>query len=165
MSDAFKVASGIFGVLGLYIMVRAFIIHPSEFAVGERFVIDEVTLPTSIYTFHFKPITLFTIFGLLYWTLGLEGWKRYIAKIPATVRKLFTIFSILSAFVMGYEFIQNLLMWMSFYIMYGGNLDLLYHQVNPAMPKPVNFNFISKLFWMFFVGALYTIYFFEKIEE
>ncbi|MEM2864917.1 MAG: hypothetical protein QXR65_06595 [Candidatus Bathyarchaeia archaeon] len=64
---------------------------------------------------------------------------------------------------MGYEFLQNFLMWTSFFIMYGGNLDMLYHQLNPAMPKPVNFNFISKLFSMFFAGALYGIYYFHRM--
>jgi len=53
---------------------------------------------------------------------------------------------------------------MSFYTIYQGDLDLLAHQINPnTMPKPVNFNFISKIFSMFLAGSLYGLYFFHKI--
>jgi hypothetical protein len=159
----YRILAAIFGILALIILVRVSLTYPSEVAVGERFVIDELVLPTSVYVFHFKPITLFVIFAFLYWAIGLEGMRTLIIRLPLLIKRFIFIFFCLSAFIMGYEFLQNFLMWTSFYIMYGGNLDLLYHQLNPAMPKPVNFNFISKLFSMFFSGALYSIYFFTRI--
>lgn len=161
----YHIASAVSGIMGLTILVWVLTKYESEYAVGERFVIEELVYPTPLYTFHFKPITLFVIFGFLYWTLGLEGWRNYISKIPRLGRRLIFIFFALSAFITGYEFIQNFFMWTSIYIKVGGDLDLLYHQLNPAMPKPVNFNFISKLFSMFFAGALYGIYFMNRLEK
>ncbi len=159
----YRILAAIFGVLGLEILLSVYLIYPSEHAVGERFVVDELIIPTPVYLFHFKPITLFVIFGFLYWAIGLEAWRNYIIRWPKIVKRGIFIFLSLSTFIMGYEFLQNFLMWTSFFIMYGGNLDLLYHQLNPAMPKPVNFNFISKLFSMFFAGGLYGMYFFHRI--
>jgi len=157
--------STFFGSLDLVILWRVFTAYPSERAVGERFIVEELTFPTLLYTFHFKPITLFIIFGFLWCALGLEGWKRYVERIPHAGRRLIFIFFSTGAFIMFYEFIQNFLMWTSFYILYGGDLDQLYHQVNPAMPQPVNFNFVSKLFAMLLVGALYGMYFLHRIEN
>jgi hypothetical protein len=161
--QVYRILSAIFGLLGLTILLRVSLKHRSEYVVGERFVMDELIIPTPIYVFHFKPITLFVMFGFLYWALGLEAWRNHILKWPSTLKRGIFIFLCLGAFIMGYEFLQNFLMWTSFFIMYGGNLDMLYHQLNPAMPKPVNFNFISKLFSMFFAGALYGIYFFHRM--
>jgi hypothetical protein len=163
--NVYRILSAVFGVLGLAIMVKVILARPFEYAVGESFIMDELTLPTPFYTFHFKPITLFTILGFLYWTLGLEGFRNYFVKFPRVVKRLIIIFLATAAFVMMYEFIQNFFMWTSFYIMYGGDLDKLYHQINPAMPKPVNFNFISKMFAMFFAGSLYGLHFFMRMEK
>lgn len=160
---SYRILAAIFGLLSLTILLRVSFKHRSEYAVGERFVVDELIIPTSIYVFHFKPITLFVMFSFLYWAIGLEAWRDHIRKWPNIVKRGIFIFCCLGAFIMGYEFLQNFLMWTSFFIMYGGNLDLLYHQLNPAMPKPVNFNFISKLFSLFFAGALYGIYFFNRM--
>lgn len=159
------IMSAIFGVLCLAIILRVWITHPSEYAVGESFIIDELVIPTPIYTFHFKPITLFTIFGFIYWALGLEGFKNYIERFPRILNRLIIIFLASGAFVMMYEFIQNFLMWTSFFIKYGGDYDFLYHQINPSMPQPVNFLFVSKLFAMFLAGALYGIYFFARLDK
>jgi len=161
----YRVLAGIFGVLGLIVMALVMVRHPSESAVGERFIVDEFTFSTFFYVFHFKPITLFVIFGFLWWSLGMEGFKDAIERIPLWIKKLIFVFFAVSAFVMGYEVFHNFLLWMSFYIIYRGNLDLLCHQINPAMPKPVNFNFISKLFSMFFAGALYGMYFFHRVTK
>jgi len=155
----YRFLAAFFGLLGMIILARVSLTYRSEFAVGERFVIDELIIPTPLYVFHFKPITLFVIFGFLYWAIGLEGFRNIIFRWPRLIKRIIFVFFGLCAFIMGYEFLQNFLMWTSFYIMYGGNLDLLYHQLNPAMPKPVNFNFISKLFAMFFSGSLYGMYF------
>lgn len=165
-ATVYKILAGVFGASSLAILMKVFMDHPSERVVGERFVISELILPTPIYVFHFKPITLFTAFGFLWWVLGMEGFKEEIKRVfPKQLRKLVFVALIFSAFIMGYEALHNFLLWMSFYIIYQGNLDLLYHQVNPAMPKPVNFNFISKLFSLFFAGALYGAYFFHKLIE
>ncbi|WP_455364522.1 hypothetical protein [[Eubacterium] cellulosolvens] len=153
------------GILALAVWIHLIITHPIEDAVGERFVLDQFTYPTFFYTFHFKPITLFVMFGLLWWVLGLEGWRRYIVKIPQLIKRLIIIFFFLSATIMLYEFLQNFFMWTSFYILYGGNIDQLCHQLNSSMPRPVNFNFVSKLFLMFLSGALYGMYFFNRIEK
>ncbi len=101
----------------------------------------------------------------MYWILGLEGYRNYIARIPRIIKRLIMMFMLLSAFIMMYEFIQTFLVWISFYITYGGDLDMLYHKINPAMPKPVNFNFVSKLYAMFFSGSLYGIYYFLKLDK
>jgi len=61
--------------------------------------------------------------------------------------------------------LQNFLQWTSFYILYKGNIDLFHHQLNPALLKPVNFNFISKLFTMSVAGVLYSMYFFHRLER
>ncbi|MGC8849632.1 MAG: hypothetical protein ACP5QI_04080 [Candidatus Bathyarchaeia archaeon] len=161
--QVYRILAAIFGLLDLTILMRVSLKHRSEYIVGERFVMDELIIPTPIYVFHFKPITLFVIFGFLYWAIGLEAWRNHVLKWPNMVKRGLFIFCCLGAFIMGYEFLQNFLMWTSFFIMYGGNLDMLYHQLNPAMPKPVNFNFISKLFSMFFAGALYGIYYFHRM--
>ena len=163
--NPFLIASAVFGFLALGVLLRVILLHPEEYAVGERFVIDEIVFPTSFYVFHFKPITLFAFFSFLFWILGLEGWEKQLKALPLGVRRVFVIFFALVLFVFGYEAIQNFLQWTSFYILYKGDIDLLYHQLNPAMPKPVNFNFISKLFTMFVAGALYSVYFFHRIEK
>ena len=163
--NLFKIISVVFGILAIIILLRVILIHPEEYAVGERFVIDEITIPTNFYLFHFKPITLFTFFSFLYWAFGLEGWAQQIKALPLGLRRTFFIFFALVTFVFGYEAIQNFLQWTSFYILYQGNIDLLHHQLNPAIPKPVNFNFISKLFTMFVAGAIYSMYFFIRIEK
>lgn len=155
----------LFGLLNIIILVKVVITYPSEFAVGERFILDEFNFKTPFYTFHFKPITLYIIFGFLWWALGLEGWKLQIAKIPHQAKRLIFIFFALGAFIMFYEFTQNFLMWTSFYILNGGDLDRLSHQVNPSMPHPVNFNFVSKLFAMLLAGALYGMYLFKHVED
>jgi len=157
--------STFFGALAFAILINLFVLYPSEYAVGERFILDEFIFPTPLYTFHFKPITLFIMFGFLWWALGLEGWKHYAEKMPRLAKRLLIIFFSLGAFIMFYEFLQNFLMWTSFYIIYGGNIDKLYHQLNPSMPRPVNFNFVSKIFTMLLAGALYGIYFFNRLEN
>jgi hypothetical protein len=95
----------------------------------------------------------------------LESWEKQIRSLPSIGRRIIFIFFALATFVFSYEAIQNFLQWTSFYILYQGNIDLLYHQLNPALPKPVNFNFISKLFTMFVAGALYGLYFFHRLEK
>ncbi|MBS7658344.1 MAG: hypothetical protein QW476_01110 [Candidatus Bathyarchaeia archaeon] len=159
----FKILAGIAGILGLSIIIKVLLSNPVEMAVGERFVIKEFVFPTAIYTFHFKPVTLLVIFGFLWWSLGLESFRNEIKKFPKWIKKLIFIFLALSSFVFAYEALHNFLLWMSFYTIYQGNLDLLHHQINPAMPKPVNFNFISKIFSMFLAGSLYGLYFFHKL--
>ena len=161
----YHILSVVFGLLCLGILIHVSTMYPSEYAVGERFVVDELIIPTSLYVFHFKPITLFVIFGFLYWIIGLESWRNKIIRWPRLIKRAIFIFLTLGGFIMGYEFLQNFLMWTSFYIMYGGNLDLLYHQMNPAMLKPVNFNFVSKLFLMLFGGSLYGMYFFNRMMQ
>jgi hypothetical protein len=163
--NPFRIVSAVFGILALAVLVRVVLAHPEEYAVGERFVIDEIVMPTSFYVFHFKPITLFAFFSFLFWIFGLESWEKQLKVLPLTVKRTFFIFFALAAFVFGYEAIQNFLQWTSFYILYQGDIDLLYHQLNPALPKPVNFNFISKLFTLFVAGALYSMYFFNRIER
>jgi len=163
--NIFRIVSAVFGVLAIAVLLRVIFAHPEEYAVGERFVIDEIVIPTSFYVFHFKPITLFAFFSFLFWVFGLESWEKQLKKLPLAVRRLFIIFFALVTFVFGYEAIQNFLQWTSFYILYQGNIDLLYHKLNPAMPKPVNFNFISKLFTMFVAGSLYSMYFFNRLEK
>jgi hypothetical protein len=163
--NMYRVFSVIFGVLALTVLLRVLFAHPEEYAVGERFVIDEIVIPTSFYVFHFKPITLFSFFTFLFWVFGLESWEKQLKMLPIPARRTFFIFFALVLFVFGYEAIQNFLQWTSFYILYQGNIDLLHHQLNPALPKPVNFNFISKLFTMFVAGALYSIYFFNRLEK
>ena len=161
----YHILSIISGIITLLIMIKIITSYPSEYAVGERFVLDEFTFSTPLYTFHFKPITLFIIFSFLWWALGLESWKIYIEKIPYLTRKLIFIFLSLASFIMCYEFLQNFLMWTSFFILYGGNIDQLYHQLNPAMPQPVNFNFVSKIFILLLSGSLYGMYFFNSIKK
>jgi hypothetical protein len=162
----FKILAGIFGVLGLIVIIKTLISYPIEQAVGERFITGEWIFPTAIYTFHFKPVTILVASGFLWWTLGLEGFRKWIKKFPKWIKKLIFIFFASSAFVFAYETLHNFLLWMSFYTIYQGNLDFLSHQVNPAtMPKPVNFNFISKMFSMFLAGSLYGLYFFHKIQD
>ena len=164
-ANLFRLFSVGFGILALAVLLRVVFQHPEEYAVGERFVIDEIVFPTGFYVFHFKPITLFSIFSFLYWIFGLEGWEKQLKALPISVKRTVFIFFALVTFVFGYEAIQNFLQWTSFYILYQGNIDLLHHQLNPAMPKPVNFNFISKLFTMFVAGSLYSMYFFHRLEK
>jgi hypothetical protein len=160
----FKILAGISGFSGFIIIIKTLLSYPKEQAVGESFVAKEFIFPTALYTFHFKPVTLLVIFGFLWWTLGLEGFKKEIEKFPKWIKKLIFIFLASSAFVFAYEATHNFLLWMSFYTIYQGDLDLLAHQINPnTMPKPVNFNFISKIFSMFLAGSLYGLYFFHKI--
>lgn len=159
----FKILAGAFGILGLFIIIKTLVDNPVEIAVGERFVTNELIFPTAFYTFHFKPVTILVVSGFLWWTLGLEGFKKEIEKLPKWIKKLILIFLATSIFIFAYEALHNFLLWMSFYTIYQGNLDLLNHQINPAMPKPVNFNFISKIFSMFLAGSIYGFYFFHKI--
>ena len=163
--SVYRILSALFGILALTILLRVILAYPEERAVGERFVIDEIVLPAGFYMFHFKPITLFSFFSFLFWVFGLESWEKQIRSFPSIGRRIIFIFFALAAFVFSYEAIQNFLQWTSFYILYQGNIDLLYHQLNPALPKPVNFNFISKLFTMFVAGALYSMYFFHRLEK
>lgn len=155
----------LFGLSAISLLIILYSTYPTEESVGERFVLDQLTFPTPLYTFHFKPITLYVMFGFLWWALGLEGWRLYAVKIPRLGKRLIIIFFSLGAFIMFYEFLQNFLMWTSFYIIYGGNIDQLAHQLNPAMPRPVNFNFVSKVFGMLLAGALYGIYFFTRLGD
>jgi hypothetical protein len=163
--NLYRVVSAIFGILALVVLLRVVLAHPEEYAVGERFVIDEIVIPTGFYVMHFKPITLFSFFSFLFWVFGLESWEKQLKALPLPVRRTFFIFLALVVLVFGYEAIQNFLQWTSFYILYQGNIDLLHHQLNPALLKPVNFNFISKLFTMFVAGALYSMYFFNRLEK
>jgi hypothetical protein len=158
----YKIASTIFGILAVIIIINVFISHPEEYAVGESFVLTHFTYPTPIYTFHFKPITLVMMLGFLWWMIGLNGWKKEFARIPSFIKNVLKIFLFLCILVFMYEFLQVFLLWTSFYIKFGGNYDLLYNQINPGMPKPVNFLFVSKLYALFLGGAVYTLYFLEK---
>ncbi len=163
--NIYRVMSVVFGLLALAVLLRVVFTHPEEYAVGERFVIDEIMIPTSFYVFHFKPITLFSFFSFLFWAFGLESCEKQVKSLPVAAKRTLFIFFALVTFVFGYEAIQNFLQWTSFYILYQGNIDLLHHQLNPALPKPVNFNFISKLFTTFVAGALYGMYFLRKLEK
>jgi hypothetical protein len=53
-------------------------------------------------------------------------------KWPSTLKRGIFIFLCLGAFIMGYEFLQNFLMWTSFFIMYGGQLGYALSSVEPC---------------------------------
>jgi len=161
----FGLISIISALIVLIILLFVFFVHPSEKAVGERFILDELTFYTPFYEFHFKPITLFVIFSFLFLVCGVESLQSKLSKLGLLTKKLFFIFFSLTAFIFAYETLQNFLMWTSFYILNGGkmSLDILSHQVNPAMISPVNFLFISKIFSLFLFSSLYGLYFFNRL--
>jgi hypothetical protein len=161
----FALISIISGIIVLIILLYVFLIHPSEKAVGERFVIDELTFYTPIYEFHFKPITLLTIFSFLFFVCGAESLYSRLTEMSLLIKRLFFIFFFLATFIFAYETLQNFLMWTSFYILNNGkmSLDELTHQVNPTMLNPVNFLFISKLFSLFLFSSLYCLYLFYRL--
>jgi len=79
----FALISIISGIIVLTVLLFVFVVHPSEKTVGERFVLDELSFYTPIYQFHFKPITLFVIFSLIFSIFGLEACRTKLAtKIP-----------------------------------------------------------------------------------
>jgi len=165
MEFLFGILSIIFGIIALVIVLFVFVIHPSEKSVGERFILDEVTLRLPFYQFHFKPITLFVMFSFLFLVCGAESLYSRLCKLKLFAKQLFFIFFLLTTFVFTYETIQNFLTWTSFYILNQGkmSLDELSHQLNPAMLNPINFLFISKIFSLFLFASLYALYFFYRM--
>lgn len=163
---AFSAISTISGLAALFILLWVLWTYPLEKVVGVGFVLNEFTFYTPINQFHFKPITLFVIFGFVFWACGLESWRSSISKFKTTTKHAIFILLSLLAFVFGYETIQNFLMWTSEFILTGGNvpIDLLNHQLNPAMLEPVNFTFISKFFSLLLAGSLYGLYFFHRLD-
>lgn len=160
----FGVVSIISGIIALIILLFVFFVHPSEKAVGERFILDEFTFYTPVYQFHFKPITLFVVFSFSFLVFGAESLYSQLSKISLFTKRLIFIFLFLTTFIFAYETLQNFLMWTSFYVLTSGEipLDVLTHQVNPAMLGPVNFLFISKVFSLFLFSSLYGLYFFHR---
>jgi magnesium-transporting ATPase (P-type) len=159
----FALISIICGIIVLIILFFVFFVHPSEKAVGERFVLDELTFYTSIYQFHFKPITLLVIFSFLFLVFGAESLYSCLSKISYLKKRLFFIFFFLTTSVFTYETLQNFLLWTSFFILSNGNsLDEISHQVNPAI-NPVNYVFITKIFNFFLFSSLYGLYFFHRL--
>jgi hypothetical protein len=161
----FALISILSGLISLIILVYVFMIHPSEKAVGERFVIDEFTFYTPIYLFHFKPITLLVIFSFLFLICGVESLYSRLAKgLNLFTKKLFFVFFFLTTFIFSYETLQNFFIWTSFFILNNGkSLDEISHQVNPAAVNPVNYVFITKIFNLFLFSSLYALYYFHRL--
>jgi ABC-type multidrug transport system fused ATPase/permease subunit len=162
----FALISIISGIIVLIILLYVFLIHPSEKAVGERFVTDELTFYTPIYQFHFKPITLFVIFSLIFLTFGLEACRTKLAtEIPFFLKKIIFLLFFISIFILSYELILNFSFWVGTYILTSGEkpIDTLSYLMNPVSFVPRNFNFITKLYSLFLFFCLYGAYFFHGI--
>lgn len=158
------VLSIISGIISLIILIFVFFAHPSEKAVGERFVLDELTFYTPLYQFHFKPITLLVIFSFLFLVCGAENLYSRLSKLNLFVKHLFFIFFFLTTFIFAYETLHNFLLWNSFFILNNGKyIDEISNKVNPAMLGPVNYVFITKIYSLFLFSSLYGLYFFHRL--
>jgi hypothetical protein len=162
----FGIISAFFGFVGLLILIYVYSKYPSEKVIGENFVKEELQfLYTPFYRFQFKPITLFQVSVFLFWMFGLESWYTKLSKSSELFKRSLFIFFCLVAFIYTFENIQNFFNWYSFFIIGAGksSIDELIYQIKPNMPSPINYTFLSKINSIFWFGALYGIYFTNRL--
>jgi hypothetical protein len=153
------------GLIALCTLVWVFIKYPSEKIIGERFVLDEISI---IGIAHFKPITIIVSSAFVCWVCTLEALQSYLLSLPIIIKSLIFVFLIFSSFIFSYEIIWNFFAWSEAYILSGGkvHLDMIHHlpsQINPTQPGPYNFVFKTKEFFLYFASSLYGLYFFHGI--
>jgi hypothetical protein len=156
----FAAISILSGIVTLSIVVWVLLKYPSEQVLGERFIKDEIRI-LPIFRIYFKPITIIVISTFVFWMCTLEALRKYITKLPMLIKRLIFISFCVIAFVFSYEVIWNFLMWTSAHIINPNlPLDSLYHQMNLSMRYPINFVEVTKLYSLYLVISLYSIFFF-----
>ena len=156
-----------------------FFIDMQEQAFGEKWVFAEIVfliIPKNVLNtefdivFEFKPITLLSFFGILYWILGSEYLRKFFIKMSILLRRLFFSFSIACTLICTYEVIWTFALWnakitsltiqnpkiMSF------DIDKLAY-LNPIYP--VNLNFSTKIFSLALFASIYSIYYFYSLSH
>jgi len=170
-------------VLGLVCLLLwlhiTFFIDMQEQAFGEKWVFAEIvflTISKNVLNtefdivFEFKPITLLSFFGILYWILGLEYLRKFFIKIPILLRRLFFSFSIACTLICTYEVIWTFALWnakiTSLTIqnpnIMSADIDKLAY-LNPIYP--VNLNFSTKIFSLALFASIYSIYYFYSLSH
>lgn len=164
METVFSIFSVVAGIIALFIMVQTYIKHPTESSFGERFTIEYLQWNTPIFNFHFKAITLFVIFSIIFWACGLEGIRSKLVKIPLLFKRSILIVSFVFIFVLFYEVFQVFVFWAATYAI---NLDKvgvdeLHTDITPS-GLVVDFTTMTKIYTLILFISIYTFYFFYTI--
>ena len=167
-SKLFRILSWVFGLLALSLVAvyssKAFFQNIS--VVGESFVLEELAVPFLPF-FYAKPITWFSFFGFLYWTFGLESYRKRFMKLESSYRKILFIVVALVAFGSLYEILFNFAIWTALMAVTGMmgvlNPDLLANVFN--VPRAINLVFATKLCFLVFGLSAYSLYYLRTIDR
>jgi len=154
------------GFVTLAIIIWAFTKYPFEHVEGERFVKDEIQVLPILGGIYFKPITIMMVSIFVCWLCALEALREKLAGLSTMLKRLTFISFCVVALVFGYEVIWNFLMWTSAHIVNPNlPLDSLSQQLNPTIVEPKNFVYVTKRDTLVFAISLYSMFFFQKIQE
>jgi hypothetical protein len=158
------IISVVAGIIALTILIHSYIKYPKERTFGERFVLIHLMLKTPIYNFHFKPITLFVVFALIFWVFGLESLSPVLSKKSLFFKRIIFDISFIFAFVFFYEVFQVFLFWSATYTINLGKVgvDILHTDLMPS-GLIVNFTAMTKFYTFILFISLYNLYFFHRI--
>ena len=153
------------GIIALITLIHTFIVYPTERTYGERFVLDHLWLRTPIYNFHFKPITIFVVFGLIFWVCGIESLRTPLSTTSFFFKRIIFIVSFVFFFVFFYEVLHAFVFWSAAYAINLGEVDInMVYSDSPAGIM-VNYNTMTKFFTLILFLSLYTLYFFHGIMK
>lgn len=159
----------IFCIISIVAMIIAFIIlgrtyfeHPTEKSFGERFVLDHYRINLLFYNAHFKPITLFAMFGLISFIFGLEGNRTFISRRSTFFKRAMLMVSFVFIFIFFYEVFQVFLFWSATYTVNLGktSVDELHTDLSPS-GLYVNFTAMTKFYSLLLFIGIYSFYFFN----
>jgi len=163
-----RIVSWVFGLLALSLVAvygsKAFFQNIS--VVGESFVLEELVIPFLPFLYA-KPITWFSFFSFLYWTFGLESYRKKFMKLESAYRKILFIVVALVAFGSLYEILFNFAIWTALMAVTGMmgvlNPDLLANVFN--VPRAINLVFATKLCFLIFGLSAYSLYYLRTIDR
>jgi len=164
--------------LSLWLHVTLFI-DMQEQAFGEKWVCDEIVflsisknvLATEYdLVFEFKPISLFIIFGISYWIIGLEYLRRFFIRSSTLTQRLLFLFSVTCTMICTYEATFSFVLWNSKITslaiqnpnLTSIDIDKLAY-FNPIFP--VNLNFSTKMFTLALFASVYSVYYFHSLNK
>jgi len=131
----FSVISILSGLVLLIVVTWTFAKYPSEQALGERFVKDEILIfPYYGNGIYFKPVTIIVISAFIFWACALEALRSRLTNLSVTAKQMLFILFCLVAFMSGYEVIWNFLFWNSTHILNPNqSIDTLNNQLYPVV--------------------------------
>lgn len=167
-SKVYRILSWVFGLLTFSIVAvygsKAF--FQSVSVVGESFVLEELAIPFLPFIYA-KPITWFSFFAFLYWTFGLESYRKRFMKLESSFRRILFVVVALIAFGSLYEILFNFALWTALMAVTGMmgvlNPDVLVNVFDVS--RAINLVFATKICFLIFGLSAYSLYYLRAIDR